>query len=80
MRRNVARTAGIAVVVPGSTNVVAFFNEEKRVHTSFAQLYGHAKSGETAADDEQLDVDFFPLAALYGIFRHLPLRYLVGCF
>ena len=80
MGRNVARTARIAIVVPCSSDVIALLDKEKRVHPSFAQLDGHAKAGETAADDEYVDADFFSWAALIDIFRHQLSRYLAGCF
>jgi hypothetical protein len=80
MRGNVARTTGIAVVVPGSTDVVALLEEQKRIQARFAQLDGHAQPGKTAPDYENVDFDFFPLAALVEIFRHRLSRYLVRCF
>src|SRR5580704_6490283 len=80
MRRNVAGATGITVVVPSSTDVVALFDNQKRIHTSFAKLDGHAQSGETAADNEYVNADFFGRADLVGTFRHRRSRYLVRCF
>ena len=79
MRGNIARATGIAVVVPGSTDVVALLEEQKRIHACFAQLDGHAQPGKTAADYENVDFDFFHLAALGELFRHRRSRYCVRC-
>src|ERR1700722_2877602 len=79
VRGYVARATGIAVVVPGAADVVALLEEQKRIHARFAQLDGHAHPGKAAADYEHVDLDFFHLAALVGIFRHQPSRCFWGC-
>src|SRR5580698_1663053 len=70
MRWDVARAAGIAVVVPGAADAVALLNEQKRIHSGFTEFDGHAESGEPGTDDEHFDSDFFRLSALLRVFAH----------
>ena len=80
MRRNVACTAWVAVVVPRSANVVAFFEEEKRIHPCFAEFYGHAQAGKAAADNENVNAQFFRVSGWLRCFGHRQLHHLARRF
>jgi hypothetical protein len=54
--RNIASTAGVAIVPPGAADVGALFDDEERFHPRFEKLDAHAQAGKAAADDEDIYV------------------------
>ena len=56
MRRDVAGRAGVGVVAPGAADLVAAVDHQEVAAAVLGQPDGGAESGESGADDEDVDV------------------------
>ena len=55
MRGNIASTARVAIIPPGSADIVALFDDQERFHAGFEKFDAHADAGKASAHDEDVN-------------------------